>query len=85
MEDNKGQDNQTNNPENKDDNNINIETLTRDLIERDSKIAQLEKEKTELENAYKVLYERGNFNTQEPQSKETPEKVVTYDDILNRL
>ncbi len=85
MEDNKSQDNKTNNPENKVDNNINIETLTKDLIERDSKIAQLEKEKIELENAYKVLYERGNFNTQGTQSKETPEKVVTYDDILNRL
>ena len=85
MEDNKGQENNTNNPENKGDNNTNIETLTRDLIERDSEIAKLKKEKIELENAYKVLYERGNFNTQETQSKETPEKVVTYDDILNRL
>ncbi|WAX22473.1 hypothetical protein [Susfortunavirus gdyzp5] len=85
MEDNKGQENNTNNPENKDDNNTNIETLTRDLIERDSEIAKLKKEKIELENAYKVLYERGNFNTQETQSKEAPEKVVTYDDILKRL
>ena len=83
MEDNKGQENNTNNPENKGDNNTNIETLTRDLIERDSEIAKLKKE--ELENAYKVLYERGNFNTQETQSKEAPEKVVTYDDILKRL
>jgi hypothetical protein len=85
MEDNKGQENNTNNPENKGDNNTNIETLTRDLIERDSEIAKLKKEKIELENAYKVLYERGNFNTQETQSKEAPEKVVTYDDILKRL
>lgn len=85
MEDNKGQENNTNNPENKGDNNTNIETLTRDLIERDSEIAKLKKEKIELENAYKVLYERGNFNTQETQSKEASEKVVTYDDILKRL
>ena len=85
MEDNKGQENNTNNPENKGDNNTNIETLTRDLIERDSEIDKLKKEKIELENAYKVLYERGNFNTQETQSKEAPEKVVTYDDILKRL
>ena len=85
MEDNKGQENNTNNPENKGDNNTNIETLTRDLIERDSEIAKLKKQKIELENAYKVLYERGNFNTQETQSKEAPEKVVTYDDILKRL
>lgn len=85
MEDNKGQENNTNNPENKGDNNTNIETLTRDLIKRDSEIAKLKKEKIELENAYKVLYERGNFNTQETQSKEAPEKVVTYDDILKRL
>lgn len=85
MEDNKGQENNTNNPENKGDNNTNIETLTRDLIERDSEIVKLKKEKIELENAYKVLYERGNFNTQETQSKEAPEKVVTYDDILKRL
>lgn len=88
MEDNKGQENNTNNPENEGDNNntnTNIETLTRDLIERDSEIAKLKKEKIELENAYKVLYERGNFNTQETQSKEAPEKVVTYDDILKRL
>lgn len=85
MGDNKGQENNTNNPGNKGDNNTNIETLTRDLIERDSEIAKLKKEKIELENAYKVLYERGNFNTQETQSKEAPEKVVTYDDILKRL
>lgn len=85
MEDNKGQENNTNSPENEGDNNTNIETLTRDLIERDSEIAKLKKEKIELENAYKVLYERGNFNTQETQSQEAPEKVVTYDDILKRL
>lgn len=89
MEDNQEKDKQekdNQNPENKVvNNNVNIEILTKDLIERDSKIAQLEKEKIELENAYKVLYERGNFNTQQTQSQETTEKVATYDDILNRL
>lgn len=85
MEDNKGNENTSNTQVEGDNNNINIETLTKDLLERDTKIAQLEKEKLELENAYKVLYERGNFNTQNlEQSKET-EKKVTYDDILNRL
>lgn len=67
-------------------NNVNVETLTRDLIERDSEIARLKREKAELESAYKVLYERGNFTQQQQQqqSKET-EKKVSYDDILKRL
>lgn len=89
MEDNQEKDKQEKDNQNSENkvvnNNVNIETLTKDLMERDSKIAQLEKEKTELENAYKVLYERGNFNTQQTQSQEITEKVVTYDDILNRL
>lgn len=84
MEDNKEKG--TENPENEGvNNNVNIETLTKDLLDRDNKIAQLEREKQELESAYKVLYERGNFNTPKEESKGTEKPTVSYDDILKRL
>lgn len=84
MENENNQENQQQEQEQEQENNVNVETLTRDLIERDSEIARLKREKAELESAYKVLYERGNFTQQQQQSKE-PEKKVSYDDILNRL
>ena len=84
MDNENNQENQQEQEQENKGNNVNVETLTRDLLERDSEIAKLKKEKIELENAYKVLYERGNFTQQNEQSKE-PIKKVSYDDILNRL
>lgn len=65
--------------------NITLESLTSELLKKDNELSEKDKRIDELEKAYKILYERGKFQSDDNKQVKETEKTVSYDDILNRL